>query len=46
MNSTIPAVVDDVREQALALLAQISRHRHRGADLLWDSYDFDIGLGE
>lgn len=40
------STVDDVRQQALALLAQISRHRHRGADLLWDSYDFDIGLGE
>ena len=38
--------VDDIRDCALALLAQISRHRHRGADLLWDSYDFDIGSGD
>jgi phage shock protein A len=38
--------VETVREQALALLAQISRHRHRGADLLWDSFDYDIGAGD
>lgn len=36
----------EVREQALVLLGQISRHRHRGADLLWDSFDYDIGAGD
>lgn len=35
-----------VREQALRLLGDISRHRHRGADLIWSSYAFDIGEGD
>lgn len=35
--------VEATRESAVLLLAEISRHRHRGADLLWDSYDIDIG---
>lgn len=35
--------VDTIREAALALLAEISRHRQRGADLLWDRYNVDIG---
>lgn len=37
---------DDIRDQALTLLGQISRHRHRGADLIWDSFDYDIGAGD
>lgn len=36
-------LVEAVRERALVLLTDISRHRHRGADLLWESYDVDIG---
>jgi uncharacterized protein YdcH (DUF465 family) len=40
------ATVEDVRESTLVLLADITRHRHRGADLIWDSYDFDIGVGD
>ena len=35
--------VDAIREAALALLLEISRHRHRGADLLWEFYDVDVG---
>jgi len=35
--------VDAIRDAALALLLEISRHRHRGADLLWEFYDVDIG---
>jgi hypothetical protein len=38
--------VDAVREGVVDLLADISRHRHRGADLIWNSYDLDIGEGE
>ena len=37
--------VGDVRDAALALMADISRHRHRGADLIWEFYDVDIGGG-
>ena len=32
-----------IREQALELLAAIVRHRHLGADLLYEAYDVDIG---
>jgi len=35
--------VEDAREGCLMLLIDISRHRHRGADLLWEFYDVDIG---
>jgi hypothetical protein len=38
--------VDAVREDVVDLLADISRHRHRGADLIWNSYDLDIGQGD
>jgi hypothetical protein len=38
--------VASIRDGALVLLAEISRHRHRGADLLWDSYNVDIGPGD
>jgi hypothetical protein len=40
------ATVDDVRESTLVLLADISRHRHQGANLVWDSYALDIGEGD
>jgi hypothetical protein len=32
-----------IREQALELLAAIMRHRHVGADLLYEAYDVDVG---
>lgn len=32
-----------IREQALQLLAAIVRHRHLGADLLYEAYDVDLG---
>ncbi len=38
--------VDDLRSRGLELLMDISRHRHRGADLIWESYNYDIGSGE
>jgi hypothetical protein len=34
---------DAVRDAALVLLSEISRHRLRGADLVWELYDVDIG---
>jgi hypothetical protein len=35
--------VDEVRELATALLAKLSRHRQRGADLVYEAYQTDIG---
>ena len=32
-----------LREQALGILAGIVRHRQRGADLLYEAYDVDVG---
>lgn len=34
---------DDARETILALLGRISRHRQKGADLVWRAYSVDIG---
>ena len=41
-----PEQVARVRDLGVALLAELSRHRHKGADLVWDSYDYDIGAGD
>jgi hypothetical protein len=35
--------VDTVRSAVLNLLVAISRHRQKGADLVFDAYDVDIG---
>ena len=32
-----------IREEALELLGAIVRHRHLGADLLYEAYDVDLG---
>lgn len=32
-----------VREAVMALIGQISRHRQKGADLVFDAYNVDIG---
>ena len=32
-----------IREQAIHLLAAIVRHRHLGADLLYEAYNVDVG---
>ncbi len=37
------STVGEIREQGLVLLTELSRHRHRGADLVWDAYNLDIG---
>jgi hypothetical protein len=38
--------VDEVRSLALHLISGISMHRYRGAELIWESYNFDIGEGD
>jgi hypothetical protein len=35
--------VDRVRDLATSLLAKLSRHRQRGADLVYEAYQTDIG---
>jgi hypothetical protein len=35
--------VDGIRELATTLLAKLSRHRQRGADLVYEAYQTDIG---
>lgn len=35
--------VAEVRERGTQLLARLSRHRQRGADLIYEAYDTDIG---
>jgi hypothetical protein len=37
--------VGEAREDALALMGAIVRHRHRGADLVYDAYQTDLGGG-
>lgn len=44
----LPEKLDDeccesVRETSMALLGRISRHRQKGADLVWRAYSVDIG---
>jgi len=36
----------DVRERATRMLGHIIRHRQRGADLIFEAYDTDIGGGD
>jgi hypothetical protein len=35
--------VDDVRRVAAELLARLRRHHQRGADLVYDAFDLDLG---
>lgn len=34
---------DEIRNQAVDLLGQLSRHRQRGADLIYEAYQVDLG---
>lgn len=34
------------REEVSELLARLTRHRQRGADLVWEAYSVDIGVGD
>ncbi|MEU4776747.1 hypothetical protein [Micromonospora sp. NPDC023633] len=37
------AAVDDLLDLAAHLLRALARHRQRGADLLWEAYETDLG---
>ena len=41
-----PGDVEEVREQGTALLGRVLRHRQRGADLIYEAYETDIGGGD
>lgn len=41
-----PGDVAEVRERATSLLGRIVRHRQRGADLIYEAYQTDIGGGD
>ena len=34
---------DEIREETMSILLALSRHRQKGADLIYDAYDVDIG---
>jgi hypothetical protein len=38
--------VDAVRERGTRVIAQLIRHRQRGADLIYEAYETDIGGGD
>ncbi len=39
----VPAEAVPLRNQAIELLGQLTRHRQRGADLIYEAYQVDIG---
>jgi hypothetical protein len=41
-----PDDVADVREQGTRLLGHVVRHRQRGADLVYEAYETDLGAGD
>jgi hypothetical protein len=41
-----PADVEDLRDRATRLLGHLVRHRQRGADLIYEAYETDIGGGD
>lgn len=41
-----PGGVSEAREAVLDVLGQLARHRHRGADFVYEAYNFDIGGGD
>ncbi len=44
-TTTGPASIDEVRTEVLETLSAIARHRQKGADLVYEGYDVDIGSG-
>ena len=42
-DDDIPDNAAEIRNQAMELLGQMSRHRQRGADLIYEVYQVDIG---
>ncbi len=41
-----PGDVDDLRERGVVLLGHLTRHRQRGADLIYEAFETDIGGGD
>jgi hypothetical protein len=41
-----PADVDGIRERGTSVLGRLVRHRQRGADLIYEAYQTDIGGGD
>jgi ElaB/YqjD/DUF883 family membrane-anchored ribosome-binding protein len=49
LHAAIPGsddAVAEAREQALELLKQLARHRHQGADLVYEAFNVDIEGGD
>ncbi len=44
-DDRIPDEAVNIRNQAIDLLGQLTRHRQRGADLIYEAYQVDIGEG-
>ncbi len=44
-DAEIPEQAVLIRNQAIDLLGQMTRHRQRGADLIYEAYQVDIGEG-
>jgi len=38
-----PDQVDEIRDMVVSLLVLLTKHRQRGADLVYEAYDVDIG---
>lgn len=38
--------VEALREHALDVISRIARHRHRGADLIYEAYSVDVSVGD
>lgn len=41
-----PFAPDELREDVVRLLGELVRHRHAGADLLYDAYELDLSAGD
>jgi len=39
------AWADEIRAELTTLLVALARHRQRGADLVYEAYDVDLGGG-
>lgn len=44
-DDEVPDQAVELRNQAIELLGQMTRHRQRGADLIYEAYQVDIGDG-
>jgi hypothetical protein len=39
----LPWPLDDARDDLQRLIGKVIRHRQKGADLVWEAYNVDIG---